>query len=106
MGVETKYTCDRCGHAQATDTQMWSVGFAYAHGLTNLTTYGSSRSAHLPALWCRGCLERLGVLGPHQIEVRKEGETPAPAPPTLEDLVRALAREEAEAVVAERTGAL
>lgn len=56
MGIETTYTCDRCGHTQKTSNQMWEVGFAYR------SRYGGSYTVKTPQWWCRGCLEHFGLL--------------------------------------------
>jgi len=82
MGVETTYTCDRCGHSQKTSDQMWEVGFAYR------SRHGGSYTIQAPSWWCRGCLEHFDVL-PATTPL-----DPPPTPPTLEDLIRELVQDE------------
>jgi len=43
------------------------------------------------AEWCRECIERVGMLPPIELE---EKELPIPTPPSFEDLVRIIIREE------------
>jgi hypothetical protein len=100
MAIKTTYTCDRCGHAQDDAEQMWSVGVTYSHGHGRLEYIGG-KSTYGAALWCRACMQHLGILGPHQAQVEDAAAKPAPAPPSLEDLIREIAREE----IAARTGA-
>lgn len=68
MAMKTTYTCDRCGHEQDSDKQMWSIGVAYKCTAANLR-YGSDSSFYAEALWCRACMVKFGILGSNQIEV-------------------------------------
>lgn len=84
MAVEIKYVCDKCGHTQATDDQMWSIGIAIVWARGTL----SDSNLNKKQLWCRACIEKLGLLPPKPPAVK-----PDPAP-TLEDMIREIVREE------------
>lgn len=86
--IVTTYTCDKCGHSQNDDAQMWNIA-------VDLWTRGvpRSRSSYPPdsaELWCRKCV--VGVLG--KLSSGPDGP-PKPDPlPTLEDMIREIIREE------------
>lgn len=80
--IETKYTCDRCGHTQDKPDQMWMVGFTYKHTLHAYSL--KSEDPQKTALWCRKCLEGFAILPSAD---KKKDEAPKPAP-TIEDLIR------------------
>ena len=88
MPIVTKYVCDRCQHTQDTDDQMWNLGI-YLSGARSYY-----HSMHTPptraALWCRACVETIGLLP------GEKPADPAPAPPTFEDMIRAIVREEVQ----------
>jgi hypothetical protein len=70
---------------------MWEVGFTYNHyGLRNNSDFYAKK-----ALWCRRCLEHFSFLPIAEIP-----KTLAPVQqviqPTMEDLIRAIFREEIE----------
>lgn len=92
MGAKTTFTCDRCGHTQDNDDQMWSVGLVYIHGNRQLAYGGGSNSVYKAAMWCRECMQAMKVLGSYSFEATKVPD-PTP-PPSLEDLIREIAREE------------
>lgn len=91
MGKTTTYTCDRpgCGHEQDNGNQMWHIGIT----ISELTTPMSLEHPRKKELWCRECIERLGLLP------QPKGEEPhqPPPPETFEDKIRELIREELEA---------
>ena len=94
MPIITAYVCDRCGHSQPTDDQMWQVGVA-CH-TTRSTVYSLAsdyRTFQSTRMWCRGCCETVGVLPPAG---PRKGEM-AMAQPSFEDIVRDIIREEIEA---------
>lgn len=83
MPVNTTYVCDRCGHTQTKDEQMWNVGIFYGH-------VHNTSEMKKPSLWCRKCCDELQIIS-----------TPTAAasePPlvvlTLEDKIREIVREE------------
>jgi len=86
--ITTIYTCDKCGHAQDTKEQMWQVQVS----IGSIGERPSQNRAHA-ADWCRKCAEAAHLLP----DVRhKEAKEELPPPPTLEDLVRQIVREEME----------
>lgn len=88
MSVTVEYTCDRCGHKQATAEQMWSIGISYMYGVTQTFYLTPSLTSHGIQQWCTGCMVLYSLLTGHVAEVAI-----AP-PPTLEDIVRLLIQEE------------
>lgn len=86
MSIVTTYTCDRCAKSQTTDDQMWNVKVSYQH-------IRMSDQDGPKALWCRACMEKVGILGPYRAETKLPDES-KPQPLTLEDLVREIARDE------------
>jgi hypothetical protein len=95
MPVITIYQCDKCGAEQPTPEQFWRVAVTIAsfasHGYHN-------EIARHSAGWCRKCIEDAHML-PRADDRKAE---PLPEAPTLEDLVREIAREE----ITEATGAV
>jgi hypothetical protein len=85
--ITTTYTCDRCGHWQNNDKQMWYVGAwrAYATG------GAADKSAKL--MWFRQCCDEFPQLFPPP---KPKPDVPVPVAPTLEDLFRELIRNEME----------
>jgi hypothetical protein len=70
---------------------MWEVGFTYNHfGCKSETDLWTKKE-----LWCRRCLEHFSFL-----PITKTPQMLAPVqevvPPTMEDLIRAIFREEIE----------
>lgn len=91
MSITTTYTCDKCGASQGTYTQMWEIKVAFYH-YGNRPEY--SDGLQPKALWCRKCVEPYPfLLG----RPRLEGDT-SPPPPTLEDFLRDIIREEVTAM--------
>ena len=87
MPIVTTYTCDRCKHSQTTCEQMWTLGIYLTSA--NCTYHTAYETPTKSVLWCRACVESIGLLCP----TGKPAEQPAPAP-TIEDMIRAIAREE------------
>ncbi len=87
--IVTTYTCDRCGHDQTKTEQMWDIGIVIGHHPSRADW---SRTPNPCQLWCRTCVETLGLLP------QGGGEKDAPPlpdpPPTLEDMIREIARQE------------
>lgn len=88
------YTCDKCGHSQHNEDQMWNVGIAIDHrGYDGYRgSDWQSKKFQAQQLWCRKCIENIGLV------------TPKPQPKeyvapnlTFEDMLRAIVREEVEA---------
>ena len=90
--ITTTYKCDRCGHEQPTNEQMWNVWVSYAC-LPYFRGYGSNHNAVRDALWCRPCMEAMQVLG----AAKDDQKTPPPPPPTLEETILEIIREEVNA---------
>lgn len=84
--ITTIYKCDKCGHQQITQKQMYEIQVTrrpleLPHG------HSLEKSAH----WCRMCMEAAHIYPPAS---HKEAGKELPPPPTLEDLVRQIVREE------------
>ena len=95
MSIVTKYVCDRCGHSQDTNNQMWEVAVCVQH---LDSSEGPLKKAYrwLPKgtpIWCRKCCDEIGLIGNWKPPV----EAPSLAPPTLEDKLREIIQEEIEA---------
>ena len=84
MSVVITYTCDRCGHTQNNSDQMWRTGVFIGH----INYPVGEQNA---AIWCRKCIESVGLLPPNPPLVT---EATQPKKPTLEELIRELIREE------------
>lgn len=89
MSITTIYRCDNCGHEQQTKDQMWRVRV----DIRPLSLPDGQTTVH-SAEWCRKCAEAVHLLPNWQHEKAKEE---LPPPPTLEDLIRQIVREEAAA---------
>lgn len=89
--IVTTYTCDKCGHKQTEKEQMWNIGVSLKH-LDNPYQYRGTDALSPRELWCRACVEGIGLLVPSL-----KPDEPAPKPATLEDIVRELIQEEVEA---------
>lgn len=97
MSVKTTYTCDRCGYetdswdAAKETRQMHSVGVVVTD--TQALHYARySTSSGVPPKqtghWCGSCVQDLGLKGPPP---KPDAD---PAPPTLEEIIREIVREE------------
>ena len=88
MAKNVSYTCDRCNHTQDTEEQMWETGVLLRH-TGSRQHYSINFTPQFEQLWCRKCVESIGLLAPPKSE-RKE---PIPSP-TLEDMIRDIVSEE------------
>ena len=88
MGLETKYNCDKCGHTQTTPRQMWHI--CIGHGPIEGNYDPAYYKTH-QQMWCRSCMEGTGIL---KGDASPETKTPPELPPTLEDILRQIMREE------------
>jgi hypothetical protein len=97
MSIVVTYTCDRCGHQQTDDTQMWHIGLKVEH-LPKPAKFDYWELDAAP-MWCRECVDSLQLLGfrPKQIK-----ENPPPVEITLEEKIREVMREEIEAATGAR----
>lgn len=87
MPIMTKYVCDRCKAEQNTGEQMWHLGIVCTHD--GHTSYHGSTTPRHTVLWCRKCVEEIGVILP--MVLRAEGvEAPQP---TIEDMIRAIVKQ-------------
>ena len=89
--IVTTYTCDKCGHSQErpqSPKQLWDVGIGIEALGTGSYHSISSRLAH-KQIWCRSCIIKSGLFPPSHIDKEK-----APTPPTLEDMIREIMKEE------------
>ncbi len=78
MGVTTTYTCDKCGTVYASGDLMWKVHHVLGYSAEYRTDGGE-------ALWCKPCLQEIGLL------CRGETDPPKPVPePTLADQILAV----------------
>lgn len=101
------FECDRCGKKgtmcgrgnayedeDGNPIQIWYVAVMYSsvaileQPALNLYQGGKTR---VKAEWCRDCLDATGLIPPPE---RKETE--APPPPTIEDAIREIVREETQ----------
>lgn len=86
------YTCDRCGSAYPTDDKMWNVGIAVENrsspGYYN-RDWLTNKFQH-QQLWCEICINQVRLKAP------QPRSTTEPTPPTFEDILRAIVREEVE----------
>lgn len=110
--ITTTYKCDRCGHEQNTDGRdRDGVTYPVSHPgykdqvrlrrkrirrlyriSVGVNGIGGSQMFENPeALWCRNCVIESG-LKPWSSEEAKAPEEPV----TIEDLIRAIARDEVE----------
>jgi len=100
----TTLKCDRCGESwdPSDRRQFWPVAVVLGHeGAGALSGYGTKLSHIVKQQeWCRPCIDTVGLLSGYQEP--KPGEQ-APPQPTLEDLIREIARETAEEVASENT---
>lgn len=77
MSITVTYTCDRCGSAQTTNEQFWTLEVQ-----ARCNTQFPYEVAKIQV--CRPCLELLGI---HR-RVKEGVKDKRPAPPTVEDLIR------------------
>lgn len=92
------YKCDRCGHEQPKDVQMWNIGVKVVHA-NGVAKFGPWETSGMK-MWCRQCIDALQLLG-FPSELKKD--EPAPAVLTLEDQIREIIRDEVEAATGARS---
>lgn len=87
MTVTITYRCDKCSAEQHTPEQFWIIQ-VYVQPLQ-----GSHHSANKNAeqQWCRKCVESVHLLPQRQ---HKDPPVELPEPPTFEELLREIVREE------------
>jgi len=106
LQTTTVHECDHCGHMETvnaedsvttqqggghgTDRQFWRVQLVMDFG--SRSQYGAHVGAS--AYWCRKCCEKFGLSGSN----RKDPEQPAP--PTFDEILREMIREEVESASA------
>ena len=88
MAVKTQYICDRCGHSQENNNQMWD----FEMNLYNSESRSRGKHRCTTVMWCRTCVEHFGWL-PRNPEKQKENPLPIPTP-SLEDLIREIVKDE------------
>lgn len=86
MSITTIYRCDRCGQEQQTKDQIWQVQVT----IGSIGDPHGQNKKHI-ADWCRKCAEAARLLPNY---LHKEANEELPPPPSLEDLVRQIVREE------------
>ncbi len=95
----TTYTCDKCGETGDNDRFLAEVVVgiraAYPHYGGHAMAVGNSKRRGLSVEWCTPCCNKAGIGFPPAPE---EGEK-VPEPPTLEELIREIAAEEAQGVM-------
>ena len=79
MSVTTTITCDRC-HNEYDNNQMFTVNVTLRPGAGH--TYCQEEKSLWHADWCQSCCEQMGL------KKQYPPVTPAPKPPTVEDLIR------------------
>jgi hypothetical protein len=93
MSQTTTYTCDRCRAQKVDEPQFLTV-------VTVRVGAGWSRDGYtnavIPAqMWCNECIVQMGLLHPGTLSM---DSSKAPAtPPTLEEVIREIVREEIQA---------
>ena len=86
--IKTSYICDKCGAVQDSPEQFWTIGLVYSHQGATYLQYSTPKKKHTMQL-CRRCLVDLGILIPANTD-----EPVSQSPPTLEELIRDIIREE------------
>ena len=90
----TTYKCDRCGAEDTTNAirlQEVTIGIPWS---TLVEDYSRVGNRGRPVVqWCRKCLVETGVIQRHS-ELDAALPNPLPPPPSLEDMVREIVREE------------
>ena len=96
----TTYKCDRCGAEDATNALalqevtigLRRTGYSMVTGGAYTYTDDHGRDSRPRVEWCRKCLVETGIL-PRHPSVDAALPVPPP-PPSLEDMVREIVREE------------
>jgi hypothetical protein len=95
---ETTHTCDRCGESGPSkefELTTVTIGLNTTYGINR--AYSHLRNEYFEAEWCEKCLEWAGLKqarDARDAEAAREAQE-QPSGPTLEDLVRELAHDEA-----------
>ncbi len=84
------YECDRCGETIPEGEQVWNLGIAIACEPDTEDTHPRWLKKEHRAQWCRPCMEHYDLVGMSSGSDAK----PIDPPPTIEDLVREIVREE------------
>ena len=91
--------CDRCGASSRTiDGEGESLKLHTISVGVEVHIYGRRGVTGKKADWCTECCERTGLILPPKPK-NNEPTPKIPEPPTIEDMLRELAREEAEQVI-------
>ena len=94
MPIKTTYICDKCAYEQDTKEQMWNIGILVKS--LELPHSNVAPRGNLPkvqALYCRKCVQVLGLLPSPEPEPGK----PKPEPPTFEEMIREIVQDEISA---------
>ena len=86
MSVTTTITCDRC-HNEYNNNQMFTVNVTLRPGAGH--TYCHEDKSLWNTDWCQSCCEQMGL----KIIKQYPPVTPAPKPPTFEDLIREIVQD-------------
>ena len=93
MTIVTTYTCDKCNHSQESmekPKQLWEIGILVREK-SRIALSQYSLSPKMSKLWCRSCVQSLGLLP------QEKTTPPTPTPtPTFEDMIREIIQEEIE----------
>lgn len=93
MAQTTTYTCDRCKAQQIDDSQFLTSVMVRVGA--NWSRDGYTNSVIPAQMWCKECIVGRGLLHPGAISM---DVSKAPAtPPTLEEVIREIMREEIQA---------
>ncbi len=85
------YKCDRCGEViEDPSWDAFSVSIVSVLEQQKGYTAYPSRNVVAEAHWCRSCAVACHAIAP------ESSATPAPNPPTLEEMIRDIVREELE----------
>ena len=84
MGITTTYACDKCDHTQERPTQMWYIGISRRAVDSPFRTYGGDSTSE-QQMWCRACVEELGILPRSKSD---EAKNPVPSKPTLAEMIK------------------
>ena len=92
--IVTTYTCDKCKHSQEDSNkprQLWEIGILLREKKEG--SYSQySQAPKATHLWCRSCVQKLGLLP------QEKTTPPTPTPtPTFEEMIREIIQEELEA---------
>jgi len=94
--IRTEYICDKCGHSQGTESDMWDLGISIRQVLPVAHPGTAQRTDKNLQMWCRACVEEIGYLNNYtkDLEAKARGEEIVrPTPPSFEDLIRELVEE-------------